>query len=201
MEKIDNKSQGQIFRNPYLEALTKTSPMITLITYGSIVMVLLFINFRMGYSNMTEAILFYCAGIFSWTLVEYSLHRYIFHFISDSQVVQRFHFMIHGVHHQYPRDHERLFMPPVPGILIASILFLLFKLILGSFVFSFLPGLVTGYMIYTFMHYSMHKIKPPKFLKGLWAHHALHHYKYPEKAFGVSTLLWDRVFGTMPPKK
>ncbi|MDZ7659917.1 sterol desaturase family protein [Fodinibius sp.] len=34
-----------------------------------------------------------------------------------------------------------------------------------------------------------------------YRHHTLHHYKYPDKAFGVSTTLWDRVFGTMPPEK
>ena len=56
-----------------------------------------------------------------------------------------------------------------------------------------------GYLLYSFVHRATHVAKPPKNFKYIWKHHSLHHFKYPDKAFGVSTTFWDRVFGTMPP--
>lgn len=58
-----------------------------------------------------------------------------------------------------------------------------------------------GYAIYLFIHYVVHARKPPKnFLKYLWTHHSLHHYVFEDRAFGVSSPLWDIIFKTMPPK-
>jgi 4-hydroxysphinganine ceramide fatty acyl 2-hydroxylase len=57
--------------------------------------------------------------------------------------------------------------------------------------------------MYISLHYAEHRFKAPRFgpLNRLWKFHMLHHYKYAEdKAFGVSTNLWDAVFGTLPPK-
>jgi sterol desaturase/sphingolipid hydroxylase (fatty acid hydroxylase superfamily) len=34
-------------------------------------------------------------------------------------------------------------------------------------------------------------------MKPLWRNHHLHHYKDDHKGFGVSSTIWDRVFGTM----
>jgi len=51
------------------------------------------------------------------------------------------------------------------------------------------------------MHYIQHIFKAPKgFFKSWWANHAVHHYKDQTKAYGVSSPLWDYVFGTMPVK-
>jgi sterol desaturase/sphingolipid hydroxylase (fatty acid hydroxylase superfamily) len=92
-------------------------------------------------------------------------------------------------------------MPPIPGLIIVGLLYLGFSLILGDWVYLFMPGFMTGYLVYASIHIAVHKRKVPKILKAQYRHHALHHYKYPGKAFGVSTTLWDRVFGTMPPEK
>ena len=120
-------------------------------------------------------------------------------------IIQRFHFIMHGSHHLFPRDQERLLMPPVPGIIMASLLFMIFFGIfslLGApiYTWAFFPGFFLGYLLYSFLHRATHIMKPPKRFKYLWRHHSLHHYKYPDKAFGVSNTFWDRVFGTMPPK-
>lgn len=96
-------------------------------------------------------------------------------------------------------DKERLIMPPVPGLLIVAVLYLSYSFILDNYVYLFMPGFMTGYLLYTYVHFSVHKRRVPSFLKTQYRHHALHHYKYPEKAFGVSSTFWDHVFGTMPP--
>jgi len=88
----------------------------------------------------------------------------------------------------------------------ASVLFGIFYLIFSllgypTYTWAFFPGFFLGYLLYSFLHRATHVIKPPKNFKFLWTHHSLHHYKYPNKAFGVSNTFWDHVFGTMPPKK
>jgi len=201
MSDIKNDGQGTLFHNPYLESLTKTSPAITLSVYIPIIVLLLYYGFVNNVvSSITTVFLIFLGAILFWTFFEYVMHRYIFHFMTDSPWIQKMHYLIHGVHHEYPRDKERLFMPPLPALLIISVLFLTFYIIMRQFVFIFLPGFLTGYLLYAFIHYATHSRHYPKFLKPIVRHHSLHHYKYPDKAFGVSSPLWDYIFGTMPPK-
>lgn len=198
----NNQSKNYVFENPILESLVKSNPYITAITYSLVVVTLLYINYVYGFINtFSLGIVLYLTGLFTWTFFEYVLHRYIFHYVSDSKFVKMFHHMVHGFHHEHPRDEEHLFMPPLPGILLSCLFTGLFSLFLWSYTFVFTAGFINGYLIYASIHYSTHKFKPPKnrILKSLWRHHTLHHYRFPEKAFGVSSPLWDHVFGTMPP--
>ena len=195
-------SKGKMFENPILEFLSKSSPTTTIITYGTLITTLIVLNYYYGLiSNIWEGIGIYLGGFFFWTFAEYFLHRYLFHWITEHPFVQKFHYSVHGYHHEFPRDDTRVFMPPVPGIVLSSIFLGLFYLIMGAYAFIFTAGYINGYLVYSSVHYSTHKFKPPKsrWLKVLWRHHNLHHYRFPNKAFGVSSPLWDYVFGTMPP--
>ena len=148
---------------------------------------------------MREALLF-IAGILFWSFFEYIMHRYIFHMIVETPRAKRFVYTMHGVHHEYPRDKDRLFMPPVPSIVLATLIFFLMHLAMGWNALSFFPGFVFGYMLYGSMHFAIHAFAPPRFMKALWRNHHLHHYKTPDKGFGVSSVLWDIVFRTVPRK-
>ncbi len=200
---IQNKGQGQIFQNPALEVLSKASPQISGATYVAVVIFFLFMAFRLEVvSSIWTALLIYVGAMFFWTLFEYFAHRYLFHLdehFPNSRLAAKLAYTFHGIHHEYPRDKERIIMPPAPGLIIITILFSVFYLILGSYAFLFTPGFMTGYLIYTRIHYKTHTTPVPSYLKAQHRHHALHHYKYPEKAFGVTFALWDHVFGTMPP--
>ncbi len=70
-------------------------------------------------------------------------------------------------------------------------------LILGQNAVAFFPGFILGYLLYMALHYAIHTIAPPfKWMKPLWRNHHLHHYKDEHQGFGVSSLLWDNLFGT-----
>jgi sterol desaturase/sphingolipid hydroxylase (fatty acid hydroxylase superfamily) len=167
------------------------------------------IAFMLYYSNvvrgikMLPATLIFLGGMFVWSFFEYVLHRFVFHFFAESDRAKRIVYVLHGNHHEYPRDKERLFMPPVPSLIISSAFFALFFglfSIFGAagFAFAFFPGFVLGYLMYGTMHYAIHAWNPPfKWMKPLWRNHHLHHYKDTEQGFGVSSTLWDLVFGTM----
>lgn len=200
-----NKGNATIFKNPFLESLTKTNLTQNIIVYGIIVILLIYNALYIQQIELPTFIGLFTFALFFWTFAEYILHRFVFHWINENKFVQRFHFIMHGSHHLYPKDTERLLMPPVPGIIMASILFTFFYIIFTIigypiYTWGFFPGFFLGYLLYSFLHRATHVVKPPKQFKFLWKHHSLHHYKYPDKAFGVSNTLWDHVFGTMPPK-
>lgn len=202
---IKNEGQGAIFENSFLEPLTKSPPYISATIYTITVIALLVIGYQMEVvDSFWAGASIYIGAIFFWTFFEYFAHRYLFHideYFPESEFAQKLAYTFHGIHHEYPRDKERIIMPPVPGLLIVGLLYLFFLLVLGDYAYLFMPGFVTGYLLYTRIHYKTHTTPVPAYLKSHYRHHSLHHYKYPEKAFGISTTLWDRIFGTMPPEE
>lgn len=202
---IKNEGQGTIFDNPVLELMTKAPTPVSATIYISISAGLLYIGYARAVApSLGVAAAVFLGAMFFWTFFEYFFHRYINHldvYFPESKLAHTIAHTLHGIHHEYPRDKQRLMMPPIPGLIIVGLLYLGFLLIMGEWVYLFMPGFMTGYLIYASMHIAVHKRKVPKVLKTQYRHHALHHYKYPDKAFGVSTTFWDRVFGTMPPEK
>jgi len=200
-EKIKNKGQGRLFDSEYMELMTKTHPIVIYSMYLPVIIFMLYYGHVYKYlSAGREIVLFFC-GIFFWTFFEYIMHRFIFHIVSEKPRLKRIIYTMHGVHHEYPRDRERLFMPPIPSIITASLIFFIMFQLIGRNALAFFPGFMLGYLAYGSMHYAIHSFSPPRFLKALWRNHHLHHYKYPQMGFGVSSVLWDIVFRTVPPQK
>ncbi len=140
-------------------------------------------------------------GWFFFTLVEYIVHRRVYHMPATTERGKELAYKMHGVHHEYPKDKKRLALPPILSILIGTLLLFLFELILDQYSFSFLAGFLVGYACYLLVHYAVHIFRPPhNFLKALWTNHAIHHYGDEDILFGVSSPLWDYVFRTLPRK-
>jgi sterol desaturase/sphingolipid hydroxylase (fatty acid hydroxylase superfamily) len=197
-EKIYNKGQAQLFKNGYLEYLTKTHPLVIWGMYLPIIILLPIYAYNYVGCSGLNIFLVFLGGMFFWSLFEYLMHRFVFHYVAHTDKGKRINYVLHGNHHEYPRDKERLFMPAAPSLIISSALFFLYWLIIGKNIFAFFPGFILGYLIYGSMHYAIHAWNPPfKWMKGLWRNHHLHHYKQDHRGFGVSSTLWDHVFGTM----
>lgn len=202
---LKNKPHTQgtraLFKNPVLERLTRTHISAPLIIFGGIAIGLMVYGFQHHYINAVTAPLLFLGGVLVFTLIEYIFHRFVFHLHPKTEKQEKFAYTVHGVHHDYPKDKDRLAMPPILSLLISSLFFGLYWLILGNLVYAFLPGFMIGYASYLWVHYMVHAFKPPKnFFKVLWVHHGIHHYKDPENAFGVSSPFWDVIFRTMPKK-
>jgi sterol desaturase/sphingolipid hydroxylase (fatty acid hydroxylase superfamily) len=197
-EKIHNKGQARLFQSQYMEMLTKTNPIVIWCMYIPIMGFMLYKGFNNVEISAFKVSSIFVGGMLFWTLFEYIMHRFAFHHLAESERAKKFVYIIHGNHHEYPRDKERLFMPPVPSLIITSVIFSLYYLIMGNYALFFFPGFVLGYLLYGTMHYAIHAWNPPyPWMKPLWRNHHLHHYKNDHQGFGVSTTLWDRVFGTM----
>jgi sterol desaturase/sphingolipid hydroxylase (fatty acid hydroxylase superfamily) len=142
----------------------------------------------------------FALGMFSWTLLEYFLHRFVFHYEPnpESELQREAMFLIHGIHHDYPWDRDRLVMPPTVTAIIAVAVWFLFKF-LGAAEHAWMGGIVAGYVWYDLTHYYLHHAAPTtSFGKWLRRYHLVHHFQTPEVRYGITSPLWDLVFRTYP---
>lgn len=199
--KPHTKGTKALFQNQIMDRLTRTHIAVPLVLFTLISTALMMYGFNKAYITPISSIILFLSGLLAFTLVEYIMHRFLFHLPPKTEQAKKITYTIHGVHHDYPKDKDRLAMPIPLSLTISTGFFFLFQLIMGNLVFGFLPGFLMGYALYLWVHYMVHAFQPPKnFWRFLWVHHGIHHYKDPENAFGVSSPLWDLIFGTMPKK-
>jgi sterol desaturase/sphingolipid hydroxylase (fatty acid hydroxylase superfamily) len=191
----------RLFKNPVLEKLSHTHIAIPLTLYALIGTGLLVYAYRNAQLPTHLIMTLFFSGMFIFTFVEYWLHRELYHMATGSVWRQKMQYFMHGVHHEFPKDKSRLAMPPIAAVLLSSVLLGIFYLLMSKYAYAFFPGFLWGYAGYLLIHYLTHAYPPPRnFFKVLWINHALHHYKDGKLVFGVSSPLWDYVFGTMPKK-
>ncbi len=195
---ISNSEESiRLFKSGWMEKLSKVHFAVPLFIFVPVITFFTYLAFS-NQIGIAGFILYFLIGLGVWTVTEYCLHRYIFHYHPTSGWGQRLHFIFHGVHHDYPRDKKRLVMPPSASIPLATLFYLLFSLFLTQqHLYAFFPGFLLGYLVYDMLHYAMHHYNfKSGLMKKIKQHHMLHHYQNPEKGFGVSSSLWDKIFGS-----
>jgi dihydroceramide fatty acyl 2-hydroxylase len=190
------RASPRIFDNFLLDKLSRVHWSAPLIVYLPFVFLLAALSLA---SYSCWAVLCAAAlGYFIWTLIEYVGHRFLFHYPFPGRFGARFHFLIHGVHHEHPNDPLRLVMPVLlsgPIMLISyAVGLLLFGLPLE---YPVLMGFIAGYLAYDMVHYYVHHGRPRTWVgRTLRRLHMLHHFRDPARGFGVSAPWWDYVFKT-----
>jgi sterol desaturase/sphingolipid hydroxylase (fatty acid hydroxylase superfamily) len=196
---ISNKDECvEMFESPVLEKLTRVHFTVPLFIF---VPVILFFFYKSIFDLQLSALTIFSyiiLGLCVWTLTEYVLHRFVFHWLPPGKFGARIHFIFHGVHHDYPSDSKRLVMVPTVSIPLAALFYFLFYLMLGdAHVAPFFIGFLAGYLFYDMSHYAVHHFNlKSKFWLELKNHHMIHHYKDDHNGFGVSSKFWDLVFRT-----
>lgn len=195
---VSNSEESvRMFKSNFLEAFSRVSWYVPLIIY---VPVVLFFSYQAFAAGDTVPVFagFLLLGIFVWSLTEYLLHRFVFHFVPKSKWGLRMHFIFHGVHHDYPNDTKRLVLPPSVSVPLAFLFYFLFSFILTTaHLYAFFPGFVAGYLFYDISHYALHHFNfKGNVWKKLKKHHMLHHYSDANKGYGVSSPFWDKVFSS-----
>jgi sterol desaturase/sphingolipid hydroxylase (fatty acid hydroxylase superfamily) len=124
-----------------------------------------------------DLVALFACGYLAWTVAEYAVHRFVLHGLAPTE---------HLRHHAAPKE-------PVVHVFwqIWAALAVVYAILGGAF----LSGVLVAYAWYLFAHYSAHH--NPKPLAKTLAKHHLGHHRLATRNFGVSTTLWDRVFGTM----
>ncbi|CAO3593459.1 unnamed protein product [Absidia cylindrospora] len=141
-------------------------------------------------------------GVLFWTLLEYILHRFLFHLddlLPDHPIALLVHFTLHGIHHHMPMDRLRLVMPPALTIVISFPIFKLANtLFSATTAHAFMGGAFFGYVCYDMVHYYLHHAHVMELhFKEMKRYHLAHHYKNFESGFGITSKLWDHIFGTV----
>ena len=141
-------------------------------------------------------------GFFSWSFIEYGLHRFIFHYDAQSAFGRKFLYLVHISHHDNPESRKKTLASLFLTGPISVAYWLLAWFATGSWVsasYLFL-GMATGYFSYDWLHFQCHHGKSRlRVLRYLKKYHLLHHYKTPQLRFGVTSPLVDLIFGTFRP--
>jgi dihydroceramide fatty acyl 2-hydroxylase len=189
----------RIFENPYLEKLTHVHPVMPLVFWAPVVLYLAWRSIAVDSFSAFNAAGIALIGMVFWTLAEYVLHRYVFHFKPKNAWQDKLQFIMHGNHHVDPNDPTRLVMPPAGSYILGMIFYPLFRSVLGHVIVDpFFMGFVMGYLSYDYTHYAIHHFKPrTTFGKWVKQNHMLHHYVAHEARWGVSSPIWDHIFNTL----
>ncbi|PFH46342.1 hypothetical protein AMATHDRAFT_70119 [Amanita thiersii Skay4041] len=150
-----------------------------------------------------QTMICFFVGNIVWTILEYGMHRFLFHideWLPDTPVFLTLHFLMHGIHHYLPMDRLRLVMPPVLfAILQAPFTRLAHILFPTAVANGIIAGSFTFYILYDCMHYALHHTRLPAYLREMKKYHLAHHYKNFELGFGVTSKIWDVIFNTVLP--
>jgi sterol desaturase/sphingolipid hydroxylase (fatty acid hydroxylase superfamily) len=139
-------------------------------------------------------------GWLVWSLTEYLLHRYLFHFEPRSALLQRTVFIIHGNHHADSNDPLRNLMPPIVSIPVGLLVWVAALAVAGPAGTWLLFGFMSGYVAYDIVHYACHQFPMKRRLgRMLKAHHMRHHHLKTKGNYAITGMVWDRVFATRIP--
>ena len=187
--------EPRMFNQPLLEWFTTVHPA----TLPAVYVPLAAWMFWLGLRSVTlvVSLALFVSGLALWTLMEYVIHRFSFHFTPHGRFGATLAYLIHGVHHAYPEDHRRWVTPPVLSLPIALTLYFAFGFVFGRYVNPLGSGVAIGYMLYDLTHYLVHRGRvKSRVVKFLRSYHMQHHYSSPERRYGVSSPFWDYVFRT-----
>jgi sterol desaturase/sphingolipid hydroxylase (fatty acid hydroxylase superfamily) len=126
---------------------------------------------------MSSDAMLFAGGVIAWTLAEYIVHRFVLHGFAPTE---------HRLHHANPGEAVIIIFWQI------WICFALVYLIAGG---AFVAGALVAYTWYLFVHHCAHQ-SPEKLPLSLLKHHRSHH-RFAARNYGVSTTVWDHVFGTM----
>lgn len=203
---IDKHSEPiRLFESDFLEFFTHVSPITVIIIWLPVVGAFLYLSLTDKQFKPVVLIAGVLVGLLVWTLTEYLLHRFLFHFQAKTERGKRLSFLFHGIHHAQPRVKTRLVMPPVVSIPLALLFYIFFYMLLTyvvnlpNWIAPLCAGFTLGYLAYDLMHYGTHHFPVRRgYFHWVRKHHMHHHFQTPDMRFGVTSPLWDIVFGTMP---
>ncbi len=195
---VSKKNESvRMFKSDFMEFFSHVHPATPLVLYIPLVVYMLYAAFWQSRLSVLAVAALFVVGVLIWTLLEYIIHRWVFHHEPSTHLGKKLHFIVHGVHHDYPNDGRRLVMPPAVSIPLAVIFWLFFALTLGRFASAVSAGFAFGYVCYDSIHYAIHHF-PMK--RGIWLSlkqsHLRHHFHDDHAGYGVSSPLWDYVFRT-----
>ncbi len=188
----------RLFKSNFLEGFTVTHPCIPAVIFVPVI-----IFFLSQLAINASSLVYIFLGILSWTLMEYILHRFLFHLPINTAWAKKARYYLHDVHHDNPKDPLRIVTPPIMSISIYSgLLYLFSKLISSNYLSGYMIGFTLSYLCFEYLHWAVHNRGiNTKLINYLRRNHAIHHYAQKTQRFGLSSPFWDFVFNTYKLRK
>jgi dihydroceramide fatty acyl 2-hydroxylase len=184
------------FGAPALLRIVYAGPFTLAVFYGALAALLCWWGLSRGVSG-SSTVLLVLSGLVCWSLIEYLLHRFVFHHTPSTPRQMFLGYLFHGAHHAFPDDRLRWTVPLVTSLPVAAVLTTAALLVFGAAGGPLMTGVLLGYLAYDLVHYAIH-LGPKRSRIGRYLRnrHLAHHYGVPERNFGVTSPLWDVVFGS-----
>jgi sterol desaturase/sphingolipid hydroxylase (fatty acid hydroxylase superfamily) len=144
------------------------------------------------WAGCAEWLIWLMIGAGLWTLMEYCIHRWLYHGVE-------FFVRLHDAHHAEPN--APIGAPPIFGIALIFLVFYAPIATVSVMVASGLTaGVLAGYLAYQLVHHATHFWRPVhgSYLYRARLHHSVHHYHRELGNYGVTCAFWDYIFDTSP---
>lgn len=196
---VSHKDESvRMFKSDFLDLFSRVSYWVPMAIFIPVVTIFFCLSIFYYEVSFLSTLGYFGLGLFFWTIFEYVMHRFIFHYHPTSKIGQRIHFVTHGVHHDYPNDSKRLVMPPGVSLPIGLFFYAVYYFAFGEAICaSLFSGFCFGYVVYDTLHFASHysNWQNPIF-QSIKKHHMRHHYQDPDKGFGFTSKFWDHIFGS-----
>jgi len=134
----------QVFKNQFIEKwFAQAHPITPGVWFGWIVVYGLYVGFTT--LPWWQSIAAFVLGALIVTFIEYSLHRWAFHFTPKNKKERFRLFLLHGYHHDFPNDPMRLVMPPSVSVPLSLLFYGLFHVTVGA---QAAPALGVGFFVW-----------------------------------------------------
>ncbi|HEV7892267.1 MAG TPA: sterol desaturase family protein [Pyrinomonadaceae bacterium] len=138
-------------------------------------------------------------GLLSWGLFEYSIHRWVLHREPPREGAGLPGNRTHLAHHADPNALDRLNVQLSESLPVCVVYFLAALALTFDFraaVFAY-DGLMLGYFFYEFLDYQAHHgAARGRVVRYYRRYHLMHHHYDARVRFGVTSPLFDYIFGT-----
>jgi len=186
----------RFFSNSWAEAVTKVKWWIVPMVWIPVSMASFTVAIRVLDTHYAFLLVLLGGGL--WQLIEYSLHRCLFHWVPRRGAGILLHFLFHGCHHKFPMDTDRLVFPPIPASWVALVIFAGLRLwFFFHDALAVFSGILLGYVAYDCIHYLIHSGRMKTFLSR---HHMIHHFVDHNSNYGISSPWLDILCWTIRPQ-
>jgi len=174
-------------------------PLSPTLTFGPLAVILFLLSYDLQARSWLSTGALLLGGVLIWTLIEYVLHRFVFHLVQVKEPWKTIASGLHMAHHRDTEVKELVIAPPVVSLLFSIPIFLILLAFTWNVSTALMlhVGVLVGYIGYEWCHYGAHQYTPKTSLaRYLKRYHLQHHFKHPNGSFGVTTPMWDYVFGS-----
>ena len=198
---MDRVKQTRRERNLQVDKFQLYKPFIF---YTAALALMHFAVVRDGAFHLPAAAGLVCAGLLTWGLYEYAVHRWVLHREPHAEGFNLPGNLTHLRHHADPNSLQRLNVQLSESVPVCVVYYLLAWAATGSWQAAthLFTGLIAGYFFYEYLDFQAHHgTSRTRLTRYFRKYHLQHHHYDATVRYGVTSPLFDYIFGTFHLEK